>query len=72
MPGSPTRDCSVRAVVTFAAGLEHDGAAVRAALTLPWSNGQTERQANKLKLLKRSIYGRAKLDLLRQHLLLVA
>ena len=62
----------MRAVVTFAAGLEHDGAAVRAALTLPWSNGQTERQANKLKLLKRSIYGRAKLDLLRQHLLLVA
>ncbi len=38
------RDCSVRAVVTFAAGLEHDGAAVRAALTLPWSNGQTEGQ----------------------------
>lgn len=66
------RDCSVRAVVTFAAGLEHDGAAVRAALTLPWSNGQTEGQVNKLKLLKRSIYGRAKLDLLRQRLLLAA
>ncbi len=66
------RDCSVRAVVTFAAGLEHDGAAVRAALTLPWSNGQTEGQINKLKLLKRSMYGRAKLDLLRQRLLLAA
>lgn len=65
-------DCSVRAVVTFAAGLEHDGAAVRAALTLPWSNGQTEGQVNKLKLLKRSMYGRAKLDLLRQRLLLAA
>ena len=49
------RDCSVRAVVTFAAGLEHDGAAIRGALTLPWSNGQTEGQVNKLKLLKRSM-----------------
>ena len=66
------RDCSVRAVQTFAAGLEHDSAAVRAALTLPWSNGQTEGQVNKLKLLKRSMYGRAKLDLLRQRLLLAA
>ena len=65
-----TLDCSVRAVVTSAAGLAHDGAAVRAALTLPWSNGQTEGQVNKLKLLKRSIYGRAMLDLLRQRLLL--
>lgn len=46
------RDCSVRAVATFAEGLEHDGAAVRAALTLPWSNGQTEGQVTKLKLLK--------------------
>ncbi len=54
------RDCSVRAVVTFAAGLEHDGVAIRGALTLPWSNGQTEGQVNKLKLLKRSMYGRAK------------
>ena len=63
-------DCSVRAVATFAAGLKHDGAAVRAALTLPWSNGQAEGQVTKLKLLKRSMYGRAKLDLLRQRLLL--
>ena len=41
-------------------------------LTLPWSNGQTEGQVNKLKLLKRSMYGRAKLDLLRQRLLRAA
>ena len=67
-----TRDCSVRAVATFAADLEHDGAAFRAALTLPWSNGQTEGQVNKLKLLKSSMYGRAKLDLLRKRLLLAA
>ena len=65
-------DCGVRAVATFAAGLDHDGAAVRAALTLPWSNAQAEGQVTKLKLLKRSMYGRAKLDLLRRRLLLVA
>ena len=65
-------DGNVRAVATFAAGLKQDGAAVRAALTLPWSNGQTEGQVTKLKLLKRSMYGRAKLDLLRQRLLLAA
>ncbi len=53
----------------FAAGLEKDGAAVRAALTLPWSNGPTEGHINKLKLIKRSAYGRMKLDLLRQRVL---
>jgi transposase len=39
--------------------------AVVAALTLPYSQGQTEGFITKLKLLKRSMYGRAKLDLLR-------
>ena len=48
------RDCGVRAVVTLAAGLEQDGAAVRAAVALLWSNGQTEGRGTKLKLLKRS------------------
>jgi transposase len=33
------RKCGVRAVETFAQGLEQDGNAVRAALTTPWSNG---------------------------------
>ncbi|HEY0776885.1 MAG TPA: transposase, partial [Gemmatirosa sp.] len=64
--------CGVRAVETFARGLAQDGAAVRAALTTPWSNGQTEGQVTKLKLLKRQMYGRAKLDLLRRRLLLAA
>jgi transposase len=54
---------------TFAAGLTQDYAAVRAALELPWSNGQTEGHINRLKLLKRQMYGRAKLDLLRLRLL---
>ena len=47
------RACGIAAVETFAAGLEQDGAAVRAALTEPWSSGQAEGQINRLKLLKR-------------------
>ena len=52
----------------FATGLQQD-AAVRAACELPYSNGQTEGQVTRLKLLKRQMYGRAKLDLLRQRVL---
>lgn len=50
--------------------LDQDGAAVRAALRLPWINGQGEGQITRLKLLKRSMYGRARLDLLRRRILL--
>jgi transposase len=53
----------------FARGLTDDRAAVEAGLSLEWSNGQTEGQVNKLKLLKRSMYGRANFDLLRLRLL---
>jgi transposase len=56
----------------FAAGLLTDHAAVVAAASLPYSNGQTEGQVNKLKVLKRQMYGRAKLDLLRLRLLHLA
>jgi transposase len=66
------RACGVPAVETFAAGLEQDGAAVRAAFTTPWSNGQTEGRITRLKLLKRQMYGRADLDLLRRRMLLAA
>jgi transposase len=59
----------VKEVRTFAGGLRKDYAAVKAALQTEWSNGQTEGQVNQLKLLKRSMYGRAKLDLLRARLL---
>jgi transposase len=41
-----------------------DNAAVSAAITSPWSNGQTEGQITKLKLVKRQMYGRGKRDLL--------
>jgi transposase len=54
---------------SFAAGLRQDEAAVRTALELPWSNGQTEGQITKLKLIKRQMYGRAKHDLLRARVL---
>ena len=54
----------------FATGLRRDWAAVEAAMRLPWSNGQTEGQITKLKLLKRSAYGRASLELLTRRLVL--
>jgi transposase len=50
---------------SFAAGIRRDYAAVRAAISLAWSNGQVEGQVNRLKFLKRQMYGRAKFDLLR-------
>ena len=53
----------------FARGLKKDLAAVRAAVTLPWSNGQVEGQINRLKLIKRQMYGRANFDLLRLRVL---
>ena len=51
-------------VASFAAGVIKDLAAVAAAISLPWSNGQTEGQLTKLKLVKRQMYGRGKIDLL--------
>ena len=53
----------------FARGLRADQPAVTAALRLPWTNGQTEGHITELKLFKRQMYGRAKLDLLRARLL---
>ncbi len=56
----------------FAIGLRADHTAVQAGLTLEHSNGQTEGQINRLKLIKRTMYGRGKFDLLRQRFLRVA
>ena len=53
----------------FAEGLKQDEAAVRAALSLEWSNGQVEGQINRLKLIKRQMFGRAGFDLLRRRFL---
>lgn len=54
---------------SFARGIQQDKAAVLAGLTLPWNNGRLEGHVNRLKLIKRSMYGRAKLHLLRQRVL---
>ena len=54
---------------SFVVGIERDYDAVYAALRLPWSQGITEGKVNKLKTLKRVMYGRAGFALLRQRLL---
>jgi len=56
-------------LASFASGILKDKAAVCAAITEPWSNGQTEGQITKLKLVKRQMYGRAKIDLLQARLI---
>jgi transposase len=56
---------NVAPVHNFALSLRQDYAAVRAALDTHWSNGQTEGQVNRLKCIKRQMYGRASFDLLR-------
>jgi transposase len=58
-----------RELRAFATGLKSDYAAVNAGLTTGWSNGQVEGQVNRLKLIKRQMYGRAKFDLLRRRVL---
>jgi transposase len=56
-------------VASFASGVTKDEAAVRAAITLPWSNGQTEGQITRLKLVRRQMYGRGNIDLLQARLI---
>jgi len=56
----------------FAKGLRADYAAVKAGVTLPWSQGPIEGHINRLKLLKRQMFGRGRLDLLARRFLLTA
>jgi transposase len=53
----------------FARGVTVDLSAVKAALSYEWSQGQVEGQVHRLKMIKRQMYGRAKLDLLRARVL---
>jgi transposase len=62
----------IDALARFARGLREDLAAVTAGLTLEWSNGVTEGQVHRLKLVKRQGYGRAGFALLRQRVLQAA
>jgi transposase len=56
-------------VASFARGVINDEKAIRAAMTSSWSNGQTEGQITRLKLVKRQIYGRGKIDLLQARMI---
>jgi transposase len=60
--------CEVAELSSVAAFMRRDYAAIVAAVTLPWSQGRTEGQVTRLKLVKRQIYGRGKLDLLSRRL----
>ena len=61
---------SIYEIKSFAQGLMHDFEAIKNAFRLKWSNGQVEGQINKLKTVKRQMYGRASFDQLRKRLLL--
>jgi transposase len=56
-------------LASFAIGVTKDKAAIVAAIAEPWSNGQTEGQVNRPEVLKRQMYGRAKIDLLEARLI---
>ena len=56
----------------FAKSVQQDYAAIYAACSLPWSQGQVEGQINRLKCSKRQMYGRAQFDLLRLRVLQAA
>ncbi len=58
------------ALRSFVVGLRRDQDAVTAGLTLPWSSGVVEGHVNRLKMLKRQMFGRANPDLLRKRVLL--
>jgi transposase len=62
----------INAIQHFAKGLEKDYEAVKAAATYIWSNGPVEGHINRLKTIKRQMYGRANFDLLRKRVLYYA
>ena len=66
---SQAKQSGIRELKSFAQGIRRDYAAVRAAFTSEWSNGQVEAQVNCLKLQKRLMFGRANFDLLRLRVL---
>ena len=63
------KQCQYGPLVRLAYGLQKDMSAVRAAVESPWSTGQVEGQINRLKMIKRQMYGRAGFDLLRARVL---
>jgi transposase len=63
------RASQIRPLQSFVGGIERDKAAVLAGLTRPQNNGLVEGKVNKLKLIKRMMFGRAEFPLLRQRVL---
>jgi len=63
------KQSGIRELKRFAQGIRRDYAAVKAAFSSKWRNGQVEAQVNCLKLQKRLMFGRANCDLLRLHVL---
>lgn len=57
------------AIRSFARGLRQDLAAVTAGLSISWNSGSVEGHVNRIKMLKRQMYGRASFDLLRHRIL---
>ena len=64
-------ESTVKELKYFAIGLKKDGSAVYEAIRQTWSNGPVEGHVNRLKMIKRQMYGRASFDLLRLRVLLV-
>jgi transposase len=72
LPGwlAQARTIGLPGLNSFVTGIEHDLAAVTAGLTQPWNSGPVEGHVNRIKMLKRQMYGRANLDLLRKRVLM--
>ena len=66
---SAVLDAADRTLKEFAAGFCRDIGAIQAALDLPWTTSPVEGQVNRLKMLKRTMYGRAGFQLLRARVL---
>ncbi|WP_442813650.1 hypothetical protein [Streptomyces sp. NBC_01754] len=71
-PSVSTRRPQVPGLHTLAAGIERDRDAVIAGLTLPWSSGVVEGRVNRIKMLKRRMFGRAGFALPRKRVLLAS
>ena len=69
---SDTRDANLPGLSSFAKGLEQDLNAVTQGLTTHWNSGPVEGRVNHIKMLKRQMFGRAGLPLLRKRVLLTA
>lgn len=65
----PKGHSGLKELQSFSAGLMKDGAAVRAAMSYAWSNGQVEGKVNRLKMIKRMMFGRAGFALLKARIL---